>query len=236
MAITYFIFAIYIILIFIEIFIISMKVTGLPRDKARFQVISLLTSTGFTTRESELITQHPTRRKIAERIMIFKYFAGIIGTATLFNAFINSVAKKTEIFDVVIWIALLSVIFIIMGNRWIINKIDSFVEYQLMKQSEAYKKRFKSKNLWTTEEFGIVDIVLSEASYLIGIKLKDSGLKSNFIQVLQVDKGDMHYPFPKADYVFEVGDRLTIYGNLSNIKMLIMDDYANDSNRKVYSI
>ena len=35
-----------------ELFTILFRLTGLPDEKARFQVISLLTGSGFTTRES----------------------------------------------------------------------------------------------------------------------------------------------------------------------------------------
>ena len=38
-----------------ELFAMLFRFTGLPDEKARFQVISLLTGTGFTTRESEMI-------------------------------------------------------------------------------------------------------------------------------------------------------------------------------------
>lgn len=221
MSLTYFIILIYIIFIFVEFFIISLKITGLSREKARFQVISLLTSTGFTTKESELITQHPIRRKIAERIMVFKYIASIIGTATLFNAYVNVFVNKINLRDLLIWITLLSIIFAIIKNNWIISKLDYLFENQLLWQSNKYKMKFDSQNLWTREDFGIIDIVLEEDNFLIGTKLKDSQLKANFMQVLQIDKGNKFHPFPKPDYIFETGDKLTVYGNLNKIKETI---------------
>ncbi|MBP3967169.1 hypothetical protein I8J30_31320, partial [Paenibacillus sp. DLE-14] len=53
-----------IVLAVVEISAILMRATGLNRDISRFQVISLLTSTGYTTKESELISNHPIRRRI----------------------------------------------------------------------------------------------------------------------------------------------------------------------------
>lgn len=230
MSITFFIILIYVMVIFIEISIISLKLTGLPMDKARFQVVSLLTSTGFTTKESELITQHPVRRKIAERIMIFKYFGGIVGTATLFNIYTTWVVKKFEIIDIAIWIVLLTIIFVVIKSNWILTQVDYFIEIHLIKQSEKNKARIDSENLWVRNDFGIVDVVLDEHSYLIGTKLKDSNLKQDYIQILQIDKGDRNYPFPKPEYTFSIGDKLTIYGNLNNIKELIMNSIENAQN------
>ena len=224
MALTYFIILLYIIIIFMEIFIISLKITGMSREKARFQVISLLSSTGFTTRESELITQHPIRRKIAERIMIFKYFGSIIGTATLFNVYVVMVKEQIKIMDVAIWLIMLSTIFAILKNKWIVSKIDTFVEHSLVKQSRENKRRYNSKALLESEDFGIVDVVLDQGSYLAGLRIKDSGLKTKSIAVIQIGKGDKHYPFPKHDYIFEAGDKLTIYGKLDAIKSLVMSD------------
>ena len=47
-----------------EIFTILFRLTGLPEKRARFQAVSLLTTSGFTTNESELIMKSSLRRKI----------------------------------------------------------------------------------------------------------------------------------------------------------------------------
>jgi Trk-type K+ transport system membrane component len=58
--ILYFLLSIVIFLIVVEVITVLFKLTGLSEEKARFQVISLLTGSGFTTKEAELITQHPS--------------------------------------------------------------------------------------------------------------------------------------------------------------------------------
>ncbi|MCR4697883.1 MAG: potassium transporter TrkA, partial [Bacilli bacterium] len=40
----------------IKIYMTLFRMTGLSRQKARFQVVSLITGVGFTTSESEIIT------------------------------------------------------------------------------------------------------------------------------------------------------------------------------------
>ena len=54
-----------------ELFAILFRFTGLPDEKARFQVISLLTGTGFTTKESEIILSSRRRRRLARATMLF---------------------------------------------------------------------------------------------------------------------------------------------------------------------
>ena len=58
------IFIVIISAIVVRIAAIMLKMTGLDEKKARFQALSAFTGTGFTTKDSELITQHDKRRKI----------------------------------------------------------------------------------------------------------------------------------------------------------------------------
>ena len=78
MPITYGFIILIILALIVEVLSIALKVTGLDIDKARFQVISIITHTGFTTRESELITQHPTRRRIAMGLMVISYVGAAV--------------------------------------------------------------------------------------------------------------------------------------------------------------
>lgn len=55
----YFIFIVIVLEISAELFMIS----GLKKEIARFQAVSMLTATGFTTKESELILRHPSAGK-----------------------------------------------------------------------------------------------------------------------------------------------------------------------------
>ena len=50
-------------LVITELFTILFRFTGLPDERARFQVISLLTGCGYTTRESEMILSNRRRRR-----------------------------------------------------------------------------------------------------------------------------------------------------------------------------
>jgi hypothetical protein len=86
---------IYCIFIFfvLELSITILKITGLDHKVARFQVVSMLTSTGFTTKESELILRHPIRRKIAVFLILF----GVFSLAVFISTISNILAKSFEI-------------------------------------------------------------------------------------------------------------------------------------------
>ena len=78
-----------------ELFTFFFRLTGLPAERARFQVISLLTGTGFTTRESEMIMSSRKRHRLARITMLFGYVFNV----TIVSAFIN-VFLSMKVFQV----------------------------------------------------------------------------------------------------------------------------------------
>ena len=61
-----------------------MRLTGLPDNVARFQSLSAMTGTGFTTRESELIVNYPIRRRVLMTLMII----GNLGLVSVVSTFV----------------------------------------------------------------------------------------------------------------------------------------------------
>ena len=73
----------------IEVFSVAFKLTGLATNKIKFQVASLFTASGFTTQESELITNDDRRRKIAVVCM----YTGHIFSVVIMGLVINVVIQ-----------------------------------------------------------------------------------------------------------------------------------------------
>ena len=78
-----------------EVFTVLFRLIGLPEEKARFQVTSLLTGTGFTTHESEMILSTRSRRRLARMTMLFGYVFNVTIVSAMINVFLSM--KKTEI-------------------------------------------------------------------------------------------------------------------------------------------
>ena len=72
-----------------EFFTALFRFTGLPNEKARFQVISLLTGCGYTTRESEMILSSRGRRRLAMITMLFGYVFNITVVTAFINVFLS---------------------------------------------------------------------------------------------------------------------------------------------------
>ncbi|WP_425449821.1 TrkA C-terminal domain-containing protein [Dethiothermospora halolimnae] len=214
-----------IILIFIvEVLSIALKLTGLDMDKARFQVISIITNTGFTTKESELISQHPTRRKIAQALMLISY----VGYAILLGLVVNILLSNSRlVYITIIFIVVSLVLLIIIRNKWLVNSFEKLIEKKLGKRMEKMKRhKTVEQVLKLNDEYGVAEFVIEDGNRLIGKTLGSSKLTHKHIQVLNIDRGSHIVHFPRGNSVFKQGDVVTVYGKLENIKHLVIKQYS----------
>lgn len=202
-------------LLVIDFFSILFRMTGMPISKARFQVISLLSSTGFTTKESEMIVQHPTRRKLASWLMIFSY----VSTATFISFFVSMLSDTVTSIGFFAVIVIFLFVILIFHKSSLLEKIENKIEDKILKSELWNKINSKTSILITSSRgYGIYEVYISKTNRLVGKSIKESELKSKDIEVLNIDKGDKFIKFPLPDYVFDIFDKVTVYGNLKNIR------------------
>lgn len=113
-----------------EIFTVLFRLTGMTEDKAKFQVISMLTNSGYTTQESEVITTSKIRRKLARITMIFGYAFTVTIVSSVVNIFLA--LKKTQV-KYIVWIVLILGIFVVgiymlQKSSWIKKTFNSAIE------------------------------------------------------------------------------------------------------------
>ncbi len=110
--------------VIVRIASVAMRLTGLPDHVARFQSISALTGTGFTTGESETIVNYPLRRNILVGLMIF----GNLGLVSFMATFVVSfVAVETSLLAIIEQLLLFTaagiLTFVLMTNK----SVDGFL-------------------------------------------------------------------------------------------------------------
>jgi len=196
-----------------------LKITGLELSKARFQIISILTHTGITTRESELIVQHPVRRRIASILMIVSYLA----QATLITLLFDMIYRNGNNLFVVFIVLSGFLIFIIAvtRNKFILEKFESIAEKILIKRIKSIKGSRIDTILNLSPEFSVFEILIDEKSQICNKTLRETKLKENYIQVLKIDRGSEILDFPKADTQVLIGDRMIVYGKIESITKFI---------------
>lgn len=219
----YFAFSLFSVIILIywllsEFFTMLFRVTGVPDEKARFQVISLLTGCGYTTRESELLVSSRSRRRLARIIMLFGYVFNVTIISTMVNVFI-SLKVSEAVSDILgILIPLLAVACIVLFSR--IPKIHVWLERFLERLVGKLMKREKENSVLLLDYIGqesIAQVTLRQVpEQYRSVPLSETGIKSEHgILVMLVDRGKA-VP-AEADTVFQNGDQITVFGNYAEI-------------------
>ncbi len=193
---------------------IALETTGLERTKARFQALSALTGTGFTTSEAESIVNHPKRRRIATWL-IFIGNAGIIAFLILLILYLRAGLMTPTIPHIIIVILplLLIILFVRFG---IVDKLSSAIVRSLHKGSSTTGLAL-DELLLQTGEYGIVRLTVKLHEDMQNFKLKDYNLPDKENSILAIERGNTVLPFPGENELLLQGDRLLCYGKLSEL-------------------
>ena len=204
-----------------ELFTLFFRLTGLPVERARFQVISLLTGTGFTTKESEMILSSRLRRRLARITMLFGYVFNITIVSAFINVFISMKGFQAgnQFFGLLIPLATVAVIFMFMR----VPKIRAWGDYLLRRIAERIFDRKETFNAVmlidniSTESIAQVTLRRIPEEYQ-GISLAQTRLRAETgILVMLVERRGGKPMAAQADTVFEIGDKLTVFGDYKAI-------------------
>ena len=204
-----------------ELFTFFFRLTGLPADKARFQVISLLTGTGFTTRESEIILSSRQRRRLARITMLFGYVFNITIVSAFINVFLSMKVVQVEhqFFSFLIPLGTLALIFIFMRvpkiHAWGDNLLRHLAD-RIFDRKETFNAVMLVDNI-SSKSIAQVKLRHIPEEYQ-GISLAETRLRADTgILVMLVERRGGK-PIPAdASTVFEIGDQLTVFGDYQTI-------------------
>ena len=219
LALTLFSIVILVYWVISELFAMLFRFTGLPDEKARFQVISLLTGCGFTTRESELLLTNRPRRRLARITMLFGYVFNLTIVSMLVNVFLSlKVTEFNNIFSFVIPILAASVIIIFMR----VPKVRAFGDRLIERLANKITRRGTSNSVLLLDYLGedsIAQVTLVEVPEAYREKrLADTKLKQDHnIMVMLVETDGKKAQPAKASTVFQNGDKLTVFGNYATV-------------------
>ena len=203
-----------------ELFAMLFRFTGLPDEKARFQVTSLLTGCGFTTHESELLLSTKSRRRLARMTMLFGYVFNITIVSAFINVFFSFKISELEADLISSLIPLLVILFIFVFMR--VPSIRAWMDRVIEKLAGRIIHREIANTIWLMDYIGqdsIAQVTLNEVpEELQGRSLADSGLKTehNILVMLVEPKGGKAEP-ASARTVFQSGDKLTVFGDYATI-------------------
>ena len=197
-----------------EVFTVLFRFTGLPDERARFQVISLLTGCGFTTRESEMILSSRSRRRLARITMLFGYVFNITIVSAFVNLFLSLKLVQMEHYFAALLIPLVAVAAVFLLGR--IRRVRASCERLVEKLFSRILRRDKTNSVLLIDYLGtdsIAVVTLNTVPEAFARKpLKDIDLKSERrILVMLTERNGKTEP-AGAETVFQTGDKLTVFG------------------------
>ena len=215
-------FALFIIVYIVisDIITIFFRLTGMTEEKARFQVISLLTNSGFTTRESEAVVSNKIRRRLARATMLFGYAFTVTIVSTTVNFFMT--LGKGELEAMFLWIPILLAVLILFHvlrkSVYLKTKFDTWLERignRLMFGPEA-------NPIVLLEDYGdmvVAHIYLQQVPKILrDIPLKESEIMSTYnIMVMMVKKQNGEASQATADTVLKNNDIIMVLGRRKDI-------------------
>ena len=204
-----------------EVFTILFRLAGLPEERARFQVVSLLTGCGYTTKESELLLSSRRRRQLARITMLFGYVFNITIMSTIINVFfsLNGSQFENVFFAILIPLTTVALILILLRIPVIRRQIDRLLEklaHRFFARREDYNPVLPLDYIGS-ESIALVTLEHIPEEYR-GVALSHSGLRADKGILVMLIEHPGKKPEPAgADSVFSVGDKLTVFGNYAAI-------------------
>lgn len=198
---------------------VVLEVTGMDRQAAEFQARSALMGVGFTTLESEAITNHPARRRLVLWLMTFGNAGIITGIGSFIIAFGDAPALQT----------LLRSGELLAGTVLLLVSVHISAANRLIaRATRAGLRRFTSletSNLTILlprgDRWVVAELRVERYCGLVGRSLAHLDAARHDIAVLGVRRRDGTYlGSPPQGTELAIGDVVTLYGRIAQLNAL----------------
>ena len=197
---------------------IGLEATGMERTKARFQSLSALTGSGFTTREAESVVNHPHRRFIVSWLM-FIGNAGLILFIVALILYVQSNLSSMALVRISIMIGIF-VAFILFIWLGVMDKLSTRMV------GWFHRKGYLKSDLPTGEilhhlgDYVVSRLLVDEKAKASGYTLKDTGIGGRDITILAIERGNTVLPLPDPETKLLSGDYILCYGKMAEMNSL----------------
>lgn len=193
---------------------IALEATGMERPKARFQSLSALSGTGFTTREAESVINHPRRRRIVAWL-IFLGNTGMLAFLILLIQSIRSGFTRPSLLFIVVVVIIFLVVALIIWSRIVDLLGDAILSF--LRGRRRQQPLVTEEILYQAGPYGLVRLAVSGEIAGTGTTIRGIGLPERGITVLAIERKDAVLPMPAAGERVLSGDQLLCYGKVAEI-------------------
>ena len=199
-------------LLFLWIGSVILERTGLNRSSARFQALSALSGTGFTTSEAEAVVNHPRRRRIVSYLIILGNTGSVTFIVLLVLALRTGLSRPA--------IALAAFVLVLAAVVFVASRLG-LVSWVTNLATGGGRSSTMARVWHQGSGYSLTEVQLGQHHVLVGKALKEIGVD---MQVLFLQRADGVWAKPTQDDVLRVGDRILCYGPSESL--LIRDTSA----------
>ncbi len=210
---------------------VILQLTGMPEEQSFFQALSCFTGCGFTTGESELITRHQRRRRIAQVLMILGYVGSITLIATLATHIQRVITGNGEVTIPFTDYVLFTIDPTLLASlKLVLVTITVYIIYRLFMKSKLshrlldyIKHRLRQMKIFqplTYEElvagiggYDIIKMRVSRTSKILDKSIEEIKKDHQKLQILTLQRGDQIFHFPPDDMKIMPDDILICFGD-----------------------
>jgi hypothetical protein len=199
----------------------ALMMTGLSWDTASFQSYSAFFGVGFTTKEAEMVVNHPVRRRIIRDLIL----AGNIGLTSALATLVVTLMQSAETSHLLLIVGALVtgalVLLFLSRIGWLQKLLDRVIRYTLERTGMV---RALDYELLLRIQYGYVvsEIEVLPNTYLAGRALRDSRPWDRGVVILFIKRDDETVPgLPGPADIIQVGDVVTAYGKEQSLHAMV---------------
>lgn len=217
---------------------IALEITGLPEEKAYFQALSAFVGVGFTTRETELVMNHPERRRII-KMMIRLGGAGVITSiASLAGALVSgptifkTFASNVHVGPLPLNAAQLTLIVLILTvyllyhflRKPALNRLVTEVISVWLLKNKVVKQTSIEELMPAGSDYGVFRVTINAAGALRGKMLSEISGSIQDAKLLLVEREGVAITSFPQNFVFKQNDIATFFGSVEFLSELTHND------------
>jgi len=199
----------------------ALMMTGISWDTASFQSYSAFFGVGFTTREAEMVVNHPVRRRIIRDLIL----AGNIGlTSVLATLVVSTTQSEIPLHPLVviaILIACTALVVYAFRLGWLQKALDHVIRRTLEKTGIVRVLDYEML-LRIQSGYCVSEIEIMPDTPAVNRTLRESRPWDHGVIILAMKRNEETLPgIPGPDTTLLTGDVVTVYGQEESVKRLL---------------
>lgn len=210
-AITSLLLVVVVSLLITRVATVVLVATGMSRASARFQARSAFTGSGFTTRESEKVVDHPMRRRVIMTLMLLGN-AGIVASASTLILGFRGGSFGKEWQQVLLLVGGLLALVVLSRSRWVDRRLTEVIARFIHERTDLAGRDLGGL-LQLSGDYSVTEMKVNAGDWVSDRALNDLALRDEGIAVLGLTRTDGRYlGAPTGATEVRPGDVLVLYG------------------------